>query len=102
MESVLAEVALVCADPHCQDSAGQRSIAEPEQDGDHKFLVCSTCGYHFGYRRITSEVQSTSSCVVGIPETLRRVVSAPAEQALTHSSDPPLIQIGRRPDAPAA
>jgi tRNA(Ile2) C34 agmatinyltransferase TiaS len=83
-----------CADPQC----GGR--AEPEQDGDHLYFECTDCGYAFGFSRMeTALQQSTGTCAVGIPEDVRRAASQPMTDALT-ASGPPLLSIGRRPDAP--
>lgn len=75
------------------------AIAEPEQDGDHRYFECTHCGYGFGYARLdTLSVSSTSTCAVGIPEDIRRAASAVTERAL---GTQPLLTIGRRhaPDA---
>jgi hypothetical protein len=80
-----------CADPSCSGTA------EPEQDGDHAYHVCDTCQYHFGYTRITVGLQPGDPCSIGIPEATRRAHSRPMTD--TRPSTPPLLQIGRRPDA---
>lgn len=70
--------------------------AEPEQDGDVAYFVCAeNCGFEFGWHRITTQ-NTDEHCAVGIPEAVRRRASAPAEHALA-ASQPPLLQIGKRP-----
>lgn len=84
-----------CADPECSGRA------EPEQDGDHTYFECEECGYAFGFTRLeTVAVQPDGACSVGVPEDLRRAASQPMTKAL-RASGPPLLSIGRRPDAPA-
>lgn len=79
-----------CADPRCNGRA------EPEQDGDHTYLECETCGYCFGFERAeTVAVNSEGTCSVGIPEDVRRAASRPMTNALA-ASQPPLLSIGRR------
>jgi hypothetical protein len=81
-----------CADPGC------RGRAEPEQDGDHTYLECETCGYAFGFARVeTVAVNPDGACSVGIPEDVRRAASQPMTNALA-ATQPPLLHIGR-PDA---
>jgi hypothetical protein len=75
-----------CADPDC------RGVAEPEQDGDHQWLECTTCGYAHSWARITETSdtpQSRDVCAVGVPEAVRRAASS-------FHTEPPLMQIGRR------
>lgn len=94
--------AVPCFDPECLDEHGNRSTAEPEQDGEHRYHACTTCGYTFGYHRVpatTITAKSGDTCAVGIPEDLRRSASAAMQHALDNST--PLLQIGRR-DAPTA
>jgi hypothetical protein len=82
-----------CADPEC---GGQ---AEPEQDGNYLYFECA-CGHTFGFTRSeTVLVDPTGACAVGIPEDVRRAASQPMTNAL-RASGPPLLSIGRRPDAP--
>lgn len=83
-----------CADPQCSGRA------EPEQDGDHTYFECEDCGYAFGFTRLSVSVQPAGACSVGIPEDVRRAASQPMTNALA-ASGPPLLSIGRRPDAPA-
>lgn len=83
-----------CADPQC------RGRAEPEQDGDHLYFECVDCGYAFGFTRSETVLQQPAgTCSVGIPEDVRRAASQPMTNALA-ASGPPLLSIGRRPDAP--
>jgi len=83
-----------CTDPQC----GGR--AEPEQDGDHAYFECEECGYAFGFTRLeTVAVNRDGACAVGVPEDVRRAASQPMTNALA-ASGPPLLSIGRRPDAP--
>jgi hypothetical protein len=82
-----------CTDPQC------RGRAEPEQDGDHLYFECLTCGYAFGFTRSeTVAVNPDGACAVGVPEDVRRAASQPMTNAL-RASGPPLLSIGRRPDA---
>lgn len=82
-----------CTDPGC---GGQ---AEPEQDGDHIYYECLTCGYTFGFTRTENLlVQPGGACAVGVPEDVRRAASQPMTKALA-ASGPPLLSIGRRADA---
>jgi hypothetical protein len=85
-----------CPDPECHDPGGAPSIAEPEQDGEHHFWICTNCGYSFGYHRPPQHLLAVSSdgaCAVGIPEALRRAAQPAAA---------PLLQIGRRHDGTTA
>lgn len=83
-----------CADPQC------RGRAEPEQDGDHTYFECEDCGYAFGFARTkTVAVNRDGACAVGVPEAVRRAASQPMTNALA-AAGPPLLSIGRRPDAP--
>lgn len=75
-----------CTDPSC---AGR---AEPETDGDHQYLVCTVCGYEFGYRKTAAPTEPT--CAAGIPDSVRRAGSSPMTPPV---NGPPLLQIGRRP-----
>jgi hypothetical protein len=96
--------AAVCFDPECLDDTGTRSVAEPEQDGDHRYLVCTVCGGEFGYTRITPadlDPDIDGTCAVGVPADLRRRASAAMENTLAAAQPLPLLQIGRR-RAPAA
>lgn len=95
--------AVACADPECVDGAGNPSVAEPEQDGEHRYHECTVCGYAFGYQRVRPEtvaVNPEGVCAVGIPEDLRRRASAAMETAQARTQLP-LLTIGRRPDADA-
>lgn len=93
---------VACRDPECADAAGNPSAAEPEQDGEHRYYACTTCGFAFGFERAQAvAVNSAGTCAVGIPEDLRRRASAAMEGALAATPPPLLLQIGRRPDAPA-
>lgn len=81
-----------CADPECG------GLAEPEQDGEHRYLECTCCGYAFGWERVeTVAVNPEGGCSVGIPETIRRAASTAMENALARQGRPPLLQIGVRP-----
>lgn len=98
--SALGE-AVPCFDPECVDEQGNRSLAEPEQDGDYRYQVCPACGGEFGYRKIAITAVSTGdACAVGVPEALRRRASAAMENSLAANRTPVILQIGRRPDAP--
>lgn len=82
-----------CADPECGGTA------EPEQDGDHRFHECRSCGYAFAWHRVTDTGDaSTDPCSAGIPENVRRTASGFAQQVLAEQgkTEPPLLQIGRR------
>lgn len=87
-----------CPDPECG------GLGEPEQDGDHTYCECTTCGYAFDYQRLAAVAVAPdgTSCAAGIPEHLRRAASAPVENTLAATRPPLLLQIGRRPDGPAA
>ncbi len=103
-----ADVAVPCADPECLDAHGNRGAAEPETDGEHRYHECTTCGYAFGWRRTTPAlsgggVKSEGTCAVGVPEGLRRAMSAITPTVAGSAAGPPLMQITRRPpDAPTA
>ncbi len=71
------DTALPCYDPDC---AG---VAEPEQDGRHRYHVCVTCGYAFNYEPVADDTCPTGAV---------RQPAAPAS---------PLLQIGRRHANPA-
>jgi hypothetical protein len=87
---VISADSVPCADPGC------RGRAEPEQDGDHTYFECVTCGYGFGFQRVeTIAVNRDGQCSVGIPEDVRRAASQPMTNALA-ASQPPLLSIGRR------
>lgn len=81
------DIPLPCVDPDCVDRDGNRSIAEPEMDGDVRYHECLECGHAFNYRRVRA-AQPADTCAVGIPEAVRRRASV--EPA-------PLLQIGRPP-----
>lgn len=92
---------VACFDPECVDEAGTRSLAEPEQDGEHAYHHCPECGNDFGFRRVRPQsvaVDSAGTCAVGVPEHVRLRASAAMEGAIA-ASQPPLLQIGRRPNA---
>lgn len=96
-----------CADPECLEENGPR-MAEPEQDGDHSYYICTVCGYEFGWGKVQSQtmaVEQDGSCQVGIPETIRRSASAGMENAMASAAreearTKPVdlgLKIGRRP-----
>lgn len=92
---------VACFDPECLDEAGNRSLAEPEQDGEHAYHHCPQCGNDFGFRRVRPQsvaVNSEGACAVGVPEHVRLRASAAMEGAIA-ASQPPLLQIGLRRDA---
>lgn len=80
-----------------------RHPAEPEQDGDLTYHDCGTCGYIFGFTRITPTLsaENSNTCAVGVPEAIRRAASAPAEATLAGNRALPLLTIGMRSDATA-
>ncbi len=82
-----------CADPECSGRA------EPEQDGDHGYFECVTCGYAFGFTRMSPALQSAGACAVGVPEDVRRAASQPMTNAVAKSQPLPLLSIGRNPNA---
>lgn len=97
--------AVACHNPDCVDEHGNRSVAEPEQDGDHSYHTCTVCGDDFGWHRTDlTAVSPDGSCVAGIPEHVRRAASAGMENALAADARQqlPLLRIGRRPDATTA
>ena len=88
----------------CQDEHGLHGVAEPEQDGEHRYHECTNCGYAFGWARVdvlSVQVKSEGSCAVGVPEDLRRRASAAMNAALAADAEP-LFTIGRRPDDTAS
>jgi tRNA(Ile2) C34 agmatinyltransferase TiaS len=89
---VIKAESVPCADPLC------RGRAEPEQDGDHTYFECEDCGYAFGFTRTDVLAKRDNGCAVGVPEDVRRAASQPMTNAL-RASAPPLLSIGRRPDA---
>lgn len=98
------DTAVACFDPECVDEDGNRSVAEPEQDGEHQYHHCTVCGYDFGFRKAVPTavaVNSDGVCAVGVPEDLRRAASAAMQTAIAQDTGP-LLQIGRRPDDPTA
>lgn len=68
-----------CADPECVDADGHRSLAEPEQDGEHQWSECVTCGYQFGWAKVQLP-QMEGACAIGVPEAVR-VAFATAQTA---------------------
>ena len=66
-----------CANPDCDNE-----FVEPESDGDVSYLECEVCGYAWGYRRLEERTRIDGSCSLGVPESVRRAASAPAEQEL--------------------
>jgi hypothetical protein len=89
-----------CFDPDC---AG---VGEPEQDGDHKYWTCTTCGNDFGFVKMPTAVlaeDQDGNCSIGVPEEIRRASSAPMQRAMAgEQSRQPVdlgISIGRRPGA---
>ena len=78
-----------CKDPECLDESGDPNVAEPEQDGDHKFWVCVECGYEFGWELVESNptsIDAEGSCAAGVPADLRRAVSGVTEAAAASMS----------------
>lgn len=68
---------VVCKNPEC------KGIAEPEQDGDHGYWACTTCGFEFGYHKIETTqlaVDAAGSCAIGVPESIRRAFSGPKDE----------------------
>ena len=66
-----------CPDTECGGTG------EPEQDGDHAYLACTTCGFEFGYRKIEAQqlaVGPDGACAIGVPVALRRAVSEASER----------------------
>ena len=100
-----AQVApLPCFDPECAAVGG---VGEPEQDGEHRYFACTVCGNEFGWERVISEtlaLDPDGACSIGVPEDVRRVVSAPMEAAMRKAEQDEQrrtnqvpITIGRRP-----
>lgn len=55
----LTEAAVPCrvfGDPECGGSM------EPEEDGDHRYWACTTCGYEGGYQKAEG---SAAMCATG-------------------------------------
>jgi len=73
-------------------------MAEPEQDGEHCYYSCPTCGYLFGFStaRLSLTAQNDGACAVGVPEDVRRAASAPMRNVL--AAQGPLLTIGKVPD----
>jgi hypothetical protein len=55
-----------CPDPECP------GLAEPEEDGDHRYWACAECGYESGYEKTKS---TATVCSAGVPQVI------PAEPA---------------------
>lgn len=71
---VEVDEAVACADPDCNGTA------EPEVDGEHRYLACTTCGFEFGYKKAESTqlaLDSSGACAIGVPESIRAAFSAP-------------------------
>ncbi len=77
-----SDTAVPCYDPDCT------GVAEPEQDGGHRYHACTSCGYSFNYESVPTEA---GSCELGVPEAVRRAASVAPPTPL-------LLQIGRRRD----
>lgn len=85
---------LPCANPDCDEEA-----VEPETDGDVRYWECGECGYAWGYERLSEATKIEGTCALGVPESLRKAASAPAEGALRKSGVVDLgMTIGRRPE----
>jgi len=81
-----------CGDPECS------GVAEPEQDGDCAYWACPECGYEFGYQLLGTGSKEDGSCQIGVPESIRRAASAPAQRAFDEQTPGVFIgQIGKRP-----
>lgn len=86
-----------CPDPDCG------GLAEPEQDGDHKYFACVDCGFEFGWERVETSIlaeDADGNCSVGVPASVRRAVSG-----IGQPQEPPVpkpvslgLTIGRRPE----
>lgn len=99
LEETLSQL-VYCVDPECLDPAtGVRSIAEPEQDGDHLFYECVTCGFAFGWEKKPQTVATEGSCAIGVPEDIRRAASAGMDAAMTAGLSPTEkpVTLGRKP-----
>jgi hypothetical protein len=71
-----------CPDTECVGKS------EPEEDGDLRLWVCTTCGFESHYERVQ---QPPGNCQLGIPEDVRQRASVSPPQ-------PVFLQIGRRPE----
>ena len=92
-ETDLLDKAVPCRDPSCEDpETGERSLAEPDQDGEHKYYVCEVCGMEFGYTQI-EQAAATGNCSIGVPETTRRALSGTMEKLMTER-DPNKVSLG--------
>jgi hypothetical protein len=89
-----------CFDSECLDDNGERSIATVERDGEHMYYECDTCGSCFNYTKLAVDHEHTDTCAVGIPEDLRRRMSAGMEGAMAADarSQPIPIALGRKPE----
>lgn len=79
-----------CIDPECGD------MAEPEQDGDHRYYACG-CGMEFGYSRMQTTVlaeDADGNCSVGIPEDVRRAASQPMLTAMAKEKAAAPVDLG--------
>lgn len=88
--------AALCGDPECVDPiTGARSIAEPEQDGEHQYLSCAVCGFEYGWRLV--QTSTDSACAIGVPEEVRKAASFNMEQALQEQEPKGVpVSIGRK------
>lgn len=72
---------VVCSDVECVDpDTGERSAAEPEDDGEVTYYACLVCGSEFGWGRSES-FDSDDECQLGLPAEVRRRANAPFEAA---------------------
>lgn len=85
----LADGERPCFDPECV------GIAEPEIDGEHRYFECQECGSTFGYERMDIQARD-DACAIGVPESLRRAMSAPMERAMAATA-PVKIELGKKP-----
>jgi hypothetical protein len=83
-----------CANPDCDEEQ-----VEPETDGDVRFWECESCGYAWGYERLSEATKIEGSCSLGVPESVRRAASGPVEAQLRKPGVVDLgLTIGRRPE----
>lgn len=64
---------------------------EAEVDGDVSYYECQnddceTAGFSWGYERLEERTRIEGACALGVPESLRRAASRPAERELSKSS----------------
>lgn len=89
----IASQEATCPDPEC------RGVAEPDQDGDHIFYECQSCGYQFGWEKAPAPAitgDSEGSCSIGVPESVRRAAAKFSDNALDQLDKSTPVSITRK------